>query len=95
MFLNPPNQFLEKMIGIPPSEATGLAIIKITIAIINGVDNNNNNNNNPPEFTIKRTVFRTLIIAFLLFLAESLPTFSGILQVGKEMLENDDSFFSS
>lgn len=33
-------------------------------------------------FTIKRTVFRTLIIAFLLFLAESLPTFSGILQVG-------------
>ena len=31
MFLNPPNQFLEKMIGIPPSEATGLAIIKIKI----------------------------------------------------------------
>ena len=28
MFLNPPNQFLEKMIGIPPSEATGLAITK-------------------------------------------------------------------
>jgi len=51
MFLNPPNQFLEKMIGLPPG------------------------------FTIKRTVFRTLIIAFLLFLAESLPTFSGILQL--------------
>ena len=32
-------------------------------------------------FNVKRTVFRSLIVALLLFLAESLPSFSAILQL--------------
>ena len=51
MFLNPPNQFCENMLGIPPT------------------------------FNWKRIVFRTSIMVALLFLAESLPSFSAILQL--------------
>ena len=36
------------------SSKWGLMIIKITIAIINGVDNNNNNNNIPPQSSQSR-----------------------------------------
>merc|ERR1711892_453317 len=43
MFMNPPNQFLEELLGIPAT------------------------------FNVKRTVIRSLIVALLLFLAESLP----------------------
>jgi len=35
----------------------------------------------PASFNVKRTVFRSLIVALLLFLAESLPSFSAILQL--------------
>jgi len=51
MFMNPPNQFIEELLGIPAT------------------------------FNVKRTVFRSLIVALLLFLAESLPSFSAILQL--------------
>merc|ERR1719430_713277 len=51
MFMNPPNQFMENLLGIIPS------------------------------FNVKRTVFRSLVTAVLLFVAESLPSFSGILQL--------------
>ena len=51
MFLNPPNQFFEAMMGIPPT------------------------------FNWKRILFRTSVMVILLFLAESLPSFSAILQL--------------
>jgi len=51
MFMNPPNQFLEGLLGIPAT------------------------------FNLKRTLFRSIIVALLLFLAESLPSFSAILQL--------------
>ena len=51
MFLNPPNQFCEELLGIPPT------------------------------FNWKRVAFRTGIMLILLFLAESLPSFSAILQL--------------
>ena len=51
MFLNPPNQFIENILGIPPT------------------------------FNWKRVVFRSSVMVVLLFLAESLPSFSAILQL--------------
>jgi len=51
MFLNPPNQFFENILGIPLN------------------------------FNIKRVLFRTSLMLIILFLAESLPSFSGILQL--------------
>merc|ERR1712110_532260 len=51
MFLNPPNQFFENILGIPLN------------------------------FNIKRVLFRTSLMLLILFLAESLPSFSGILQL--------------
>jgi len=35
----------------------------------------------PASFNVKRTLFRSLVVALLLFLAESLPSFSAILQL--------------
>ena len=51
MFLNPPNQFFESMLGIEPT------------------------------FNWKRVMFRSSVMLVLLFLAESLPSFSAILQL--------------
>ena len=51
MFLNPPNQFIENILGIEPT------------------------------FNWKRVVFRSSVMLVLLFLAESLPSFSAILQL--------------
>ena len=66
MFMNPPNQFIEERLGIPASK---LNMIDILILILF------------QGFNVKRTVFRSLIVALLLFLAESLPSFSAILQL--------------
>merc|ERR1711936_821177 len=51
MFLNPPNQFFENLLGIPLN------------------------------FNTKRIIFRTSLMLIILFLAVSLPSFSGILQL--------------
>ena len=51
MFLNPPNQFIENILGIEPT------------------------------FNWKRVVFRSSVMLVLTFMAESLPSFSAILQL--------------
>ena len=66
MFMNPPNQFIEELLGIPASMF--VVIIHVICTFFSA-------------FNVKRTVFRSLVVAVLLFLGESLPSFSALLQL--------------
>jgi vesicular inhibitory amino acid transporter len=67
MFMNPPNQFIEELLGIPASKFRLKTLTFLLLTVL--------------AFNVKRTVFRSLVVAVLLFLAESLPSFSAILQL--------------